>query len=104
MVFGVWVSAVARTAVERQSRLLSKIAVLGLSSGRGSSEMTMDAQKHPDDEDERDRRATNIFLLVAGVLVVGGGLWLVDARKNQLCLESGRRNCNPIPLPERTRD
>jgi hypothetical protein len=71
--------------------------------------MPMDKQNQPDnDEDERDRRATNIFLLVAGVLVVGGGLWLVnalvDARKNQLCLESGRRNCNPITVPDRTRD
>jgi hypothetical protein len=33
----------------------------------------MDQKKRTDDEeeDERDRRATNIFLLVAGVLVVG---------------------------------
>jgi hypothetical protein len=71
--------------------------------------MPMDKQKQPDNgEDERDRHATNIFLLVAGILIVGGGLWLVnalvDARRNQLCLESGRRNCNPIPLPDRTRD
>jgi hypothetical protein len=64
----------------------------------------------PDDEeeDERDRRATNIFLLVAGILVVGGGVWLVnalaDSRKAQLCFESGRRNCNPIQVPERTQD
>jgi hypothetical protein len=75
----------------------------------GFDVMTTDKQNRPDDEeDERDRRATNIFLLVAGVLVVGGGLWLVnalvDARKNQLCFESGRRNCNPISVPERTRD
>jgi hypothetical protein len=69
----------------------------------------MNTQKQPgDEEDERDRRATNIFLLVAGIVVVGGGLWLVnalvDARKSALCFESGRRNCNPIQVPERTRD
>ena len=70
----------------------------------------MDQQKRPgnEEEDERDRRATNIFLLVAGILVVGGGIWLVnalaDARKAQVCFESGRRNCNPIQVPERTQD
>ena len=61
-----------------------------------------------EDEDERDRRATNIFLLVAGVLVVGGGIWLVnalvDARKSALCFESGRRDCNTIIVPDQTRD
>jgi len=71
--------------------------------------MTTDRQNQPDDEeDERDRRATNIFLLVAGILVVGGGIWLVnalaDARKTQLCFESGRRNCSPIQVPERPQD
>jgi hypothetical protein len=75
----------------------------------------MDRQKQPQEsdqdrdrdtgEDERDRRATNIFLAVAAVLVIGGGTWLMnamaDARKAQLCLESGRRNCNPIEVPLR---
>ena len=65
-------------------------------------------QPPDDEENERDRRATNIFLLVAGILVVGGGIWLVnalaDSRKAQLCFESGRRNCNPIQVPERTQD
>ncbi len=70
----------------------------------------MDQQERPGDEEEaeRNRRATNIFLLVAGILVVGGGIWLVnalaDARKAQVCFESGRRNCNPIQVPERTQD
>ena len=36
--------------------------------------MTMEQQKLPNDEDyERNRRATNIFLLVAAIIIVGGG-------------------------------
>lgn len=67
-------------------------------------------QPEPDDdhETERERRATNIFLAVAAILIIGGGLWLVnsmaDSRKAQLCLESGRRNCNPIAVPARQPD
>jgi len=65
-------------------------------------------EKPSAEEDERDRRATNIFLAVAGVLVVAGGVWLVnamaDSRKSQLCFESGRRNCNPIEVPLRRPD
>ena len=61
-----------------------------------------------DEDDERDRRATNIFLLVAAVIFIGGGIWLVnamvDSRKSEACFESGRRNCNPISLPDRNRD
>ena len=56
-------------------------------------------------QDERDRRAANIFLLVAGALLVGIGIWLanamVDARRADECLASGRRNCNPIEVPQR---
>ena len=52
------------------------------------------------DEDEGDRRATNIFLLVAAVLFIGAGVWLVDAllaaRKADDCMSAGRRNCTPI--------
>jgi hypothetical protein len=58
----------------------------------------------PDEpETESERRTTNIVLLVAGILIVGGGIWLVnalvDARKSEECFESGRRNCNPISAP-----
>ena len=53
----------------------------------------------------RDRRAANIFLLVAGAVLVGVGLWLanamIDARRADDCLSSGRRNCNPIEVPNR---
>jgi hypothetical protein len=59
-----------------------------------------------DDEDERDRRTTNIFLLVVFVLVVGGGIWLVNAmidyRKIDDCISQGRRNCGEtIEVPSR---
>lgn len=56
-------------------------------------------------ETESERRTTNIVLLVAGILIVGGGIWLVnalvDARKSEECFESGRRNCAPISAPAR---
>lgn len=63
-------------------------------------------EKPPTPEEEaRDRRAANIFLLVAGVLLVAVGVWLanamVDARKADGCIASGRRNCNPIEVPGR---
>ncbi len=60
-----------------------------------------------DDEEESDadRRRANIILLVVAAILVGGGIWLVnaliDARKAEECLESGRRNCYPIEAPTR---
>lgn len=55
-----------------------------------------------DDEPESDadrRRANLIILAVVGLLIVGG-LWvvnaLIDARKAEECLESGRRNCDAL--------
>jgi hypothetical protein len=58
----------------------------------------------PEDE-ARDRRAANIFLLVAAIILVGIGVWLanamVDARKADDCMSSGRRNCAPIETPAR---
>ncbi len=69
----------------------------------------MEQAKPPDEEEsEGDRRAANIFLLTAAVIVVVGGIWLVnalvDARKSEECFESGRRNCNPIAVPDRKID
>jgi hypothetical protein len=63
-------------------------------------------EKPPTPEDEaRDRRAANIFLLAAGLVLVGIGVWLanamVDARRADECMSSGRRNCAPIELPNR---
>jgi len=60
------------------------------------------------EETERERRITNIILLGGAVAIVVGGIWLVnamvDARKSEVCFESGRRNCNPISVPPRDRD
>jgi hypothetical protein len=57
------------------------------------------------EQQARDRRAANIFLLVAGALLVGIGIWLangmIDARRADNCLSSGRRNCAPIEVPAR---
>jgi hypothetical protein len=55
---------------------------------------------HDDEEDERARRVTNVFLLAAAALFIGAGIWLVDAllaaRKADECMSSGRRNCVPV--------
>jgi hypothetical protein len=55
------------------------------------------------EQDARDRRAANIFLLVAAMVLVGIGVWLanamIDARRADDCMSSGRRNCNPIEAP-----
>ena len=65
-----------------------------------------DLEKPPTPEQEaRDRRAANIFLLVAGIVLVVVGVWLadamIDARQADDCMSSGRRNCNPIEAPRR---
>jgi hypothetical protein len=65
------------------------------------------SDQHPDDdvETDADRRRTNIILLVGAVILIGGGIWLVnaliDSRQAEECMESGRRNCNPITVPAR---
>jgi hypothetical protein len=56
-------------------------------------------------EDERDRRVSNVVLLVAFAAVVGAGIWLVNAMVDQRrlddCVAQGRRNCAPIEVPAR---
>jgi hypothetical protein len=56
-------------------------------------------------ETEAERRRANIALLIGAVILIGGGIWLVnalvDARNAEICMESGRRNCNPIEAPAR---
>jgi len=65
----------------------------------------MSSPQDSDEDEEGDRRLANIVLAVAFVLLVGGGLWLanamIDARKADECMSSGRRNCNPIAVPAR---
>jgi hypothetical protein len=67
------------------------------------------AMSHPDPTDhennDRERSRNNVLFLVAAVLVVIVGIWLVnkmiDLRNMQNCLESGRHNCAPIEMPPR---
>ncbi|HEV7546474.1 MAG TPA: hypothetical protein VGO42_18095 [Reyranella sp.] len=58
-----------------------------------------------DDETDADRRTANIILLAGAVVLIAGGIWLVnamlDARQADECMSSGRRNCNPIAMPVR---
>ena len=60
--------------------------------------------RDPDDE-EGDRTPANIIMVVGFVLLVGGGIWLanamIDARKADECISSGRRNCSPVESPPR---
>jgi hypothetical protein len=57
------------------------------------------------EESERERMVTNVVVVVFLVALVGAGLWLanamVDVRKTQDCVLSGRRNCAPIEVPDR---
>ena len=66
----------------------------------------MENEQNPrDNDDERDRKVMNLFLLVFFVLVLGAGFWLVNAMLAQRdldnCLAQGRRNCAPIEVPAR---
>jgi hypothetical protein len=65
----------------------------------------MSDTRDPDEETEGDRRLANIVLLVGFILLVGGGIWIanamLDARKADECMSSGRRNCVPIETPAR---
>ena len=56
-------------------------------------------------QEDRERTVTNIVLLVIFAALVGIGVWLsnamIDARRADECISSGRRNCNPIDVPPR---
>ena len=58
-----------------------------------------------DAESDDDRRLANLILAIGFVVLVGGGIWLasamIDARKADECMSSGRHNCNPIEVPPR---
>jgi hypothetical protein len=55
--------------------------------------------------EDRERTITNIVLLLIFAALVGIGVWLsnalIDARRADECISSGRRNCNPIEVPPR---
>ena len=55
--------------------------------------------------EDRERTVTNIVLLLIFAALVGIGVWLsnamLDARRADECISSGRRNCNPIEVPPR---
>ena len=62
----------------------------------------------PDDDEhvtEEERRRSNLILLLVAVVIVVVGVWLVnwliDQRKLEECLESGRHNCVPINTQDR---
>ena len=62
---------------------------------------------HPDDPPptEAERRRSNLIMLAVALVVVVLGVylvnWMIDQRRLQECLESGRRNCAPISTPAR---
>ena len=63
------------------------------------------SERRDPEDDEGDRTLANIVLVIGFVVLVGGGVWLanamIDARKADECIASGRRNCNPIEAPTR---
>ncbi|MGN6462948.1 MAG: hypothetical protein ACTHLY_17340 [Pseudolabrys sp.] len=52
------------------------------------------------DADYRHRMVVNLAAVAFLVLLIGGAFWLADSiftmRKNQDCVLTGRRTCNPI--------
>jgi hypothetical protein len=62
----------------------------------------------PDKEpDEGNRTVENMVLAGFFVVLVAAGVWLLgtmaDVRKVQDCAAQGRRNCQTIEVPERSR-
>jgi hypothetical protein len=58
-------------------------------------------------EDQGNRAVENAVMIGFLVVLVAAGIWLLgtmaDVRKAQDCAAQGRRNCNTIEIPERTR-
>ena len=60
-------------------------------------------ERLPEKESDAARRSGNLVLLVFFVIIVGIGLWLVnamvDARRIDDCISQSLRNCNAIEVP-----
>jgi hypothetical protein len=62
-------------------------------------------RRPPDDRPETpaERRLGNLLLAGIILLIVGAAFWLgnalLDARRIDECIASGRRNCAPITVP-----
>jgi hypothetical protein len=58
-----------------------------------------------DEEDEGDRRVSNLVIGLFVVVLIALGVWLVDAlleqRRIDDCVAQGRRNCGQITTPGR---
>jgi hypothetical protein len=56
----------------------------------------------PESDGEENRAVTNIVLVIGLLVLVGSGIWLVDAvldaRRADECMSSGRRNCSPLQV------
>jgi hypothetical protein len=65
-------------------------------------DLTKFEQREPED-DYRHRMTVNALGLVVTILLVVAGVWLADKiveiRKIQDCVLSGRHNCTPIDVP-----
>jgi hypothetical protein len=66
-----------------------------------------DEGKEPDPPEEGSRIVENAVMAGFFVVLVAAGVWLLgtmaDVRKAQDCAAQGRRNCETIEAPERTR-
>jgi len=66
-------------------------------------EHNSDSDNRP--ETEAERRRNNIVLLVLFAVIVGIGVWLinalVDARRIDDCIAQRRTNCMPVEAPPR---
>ena len=68
-----------------------------------------DDNKPLDDEpeSERERMTVNIVIAAFFIVLVGAGVWLANAmvnvRKGEDCVLSGRKNCADIQVPARER-
>jgi hypothetical protein len=69
------------------------------------SEDARETMNKPDEDDDENRTVVNIALAVGFIVLVGAGIWLVnamlDARRADECMSSGRRNCFPVETPAR---